>query len=143
MPHKGHKSRLHFAFGEDNPKHPYLPVNYIKNCVVYTGTHDNNTTRGWFEHDINHQEKERIFKYLGRKVNSKDICWEFIRLLMYSTANTVIIPMQDILSLSADARMNIPSVAHGNWRWRLEPGQLTPSIIKELLKATKDSQRTQ
>jgi 4-alpha-glucanotransferase len=132
---------LHFAFGEDNPQHPYLPQNYIKNCLVYTGTHDNNTTTGWFEQDIDHQEKERLFKCLGHKVSAHDISWALIGLAFDSIANVVIIPMQDILGLSAAARMNRPSIAYGNWEWRLMPDQIDSQITKKLLGATQDSKR--
>ena len=134
---------LHFAFGEDNPNHPYLPQNYIKNCVVYSGTHDNNTTKGWFDEDTTNEEKERVYKYLGHKTNIEDINWEFILWIMNSQANTIIIPMQDILGLGSDCRMNQPSIAKGNWCWRLSTEQINSSIIHKLSKLTKDSDRAQ
>jgi 4-alpha-glucanotransferase len=115
---------LQFAFGEDLPTHPYLPHNFIPNTIVYTGTHDNNTIKGWFENEATRDEKERLFRYLGREVTSEECPRELIRLAMMSVANTVILPMQDLLGLDEEAKMNRPSVAHGNWEWRLLPEQL-------------------
>jgi 4-alpha-glucanotransferase len=123
---------LLFAFGEDNPMHPYLPHTYEKNTVVYTGTHDNNTVRGWFEREAKPKDKKRLFRYLGRKTLAKDISWELIRLAMMSVANLAIIPMQDILDLGAEARMNRPATGDGNWEWQLVPGELTPALAEKL-----------
>jgi 4-alpha-glucanotransferase len=127
---------LLFAFGEDNPKHPYLPHNFTPRSVAYTGTHDNNTTRGWFEKEAAPEEKQRLFKYLERQVSADDVNWELIHLAMESVANTVIFPMQDVLGLGMDARMNHPGKANGNWEWRLLPGQITPSLAHKLSEAT-------
>jgi 4-alpha-glucanotransferase len=100
--------------------------------VVFTGTHDFNTVRGWFENDATPENKERLFRYLGRMVPAHDIHWEFIRLAMMSVANMVIIPMQDVLGLDETARMNRPGTAYGNWEWRLSWEKLTPSITEKL-----------
>lgn len=127
---------LLFAFGQDDPVHPYLPHNYEKNCVAYTGTHDNNTTRGWFENEATPEEKQRLFKYLGREVKAEEVNWELIRLAMCSVANMVIFPLQDILGLGQEARMNQPATIKGNWLWRLSPEQLTPSHSRRLLEMT-------
>jgi len=127
---------LLFAFGEDNPRHPYLPHNYEKNFLVYTGTHDNNTVRGWFECDASPDEKGRFFHYCGREVSGEEIHWEFIRLAMMSVANQVIIPMQDILGLGGDTRMNRPSISRDNWGWRLRPGQIAEPTAERLLEMT-------
>jgi len=127
---------LLFAFGEDNPDHPYLPHNYEKNFLVYTGTHDNNTVRGWFESDASPDEKARFFRYCGKEAAVENVHWEFIRLAMMSVANQVIVPMQDVLGLGGESRMNRPSVCHGNWEWRLRHGQLTQSITERLLDMT-------
>ncbi len=116
---------LLFAFGEDQPAHPYLPHNYIPQCVAYTGTHDNNTARGWFEHEATPQDRQRLCRYLGRETVSKHVHADLLRLAMGSVANMVIIPMQDILGLGQEARMNRPSTVSGNWEWRLVPEQLT------------------
>ena len=129
---------LLFAFGEDNPMHPYLPHNYQSNCVVYTGTHDNNTIKGWFENEATGKEKERLFNYLGHEVSDSEVHWELIRLAMMSVADMAIIPMQDILGLGQEARMNRPAVKQGNWRWRLpeaDPG-LLHAVSQRLLAMT-------
>ncbi len=127
---------LQFAFGEDQPNHPYLPHNFIPNTVVYTGTHDNNTARGWFENETTLQDKKRIFRYLGRKVSSEQLPAELIRLAMMSVAHTVMIPLQDVLGLGEEARMNRPAIPSGNWEWRLLPDQLTSLHAEMLLELT-------
>lgn len=127
---------LLFAFGDDLPNNPYIPHNHIPNCVVYTGTHDNNTVRGWFEIEAQNEERERLFRYLGRKPTAEDINWEMIRLAMMSVADKVIFPMQDILGLGAESRMNTPSTASGNWEWRLLPEHLTPALAGRLRATT-------
>lgn len=127
---------LLFAFGEDLPTHPYLPHNYVPNCVVYTGTHDNNTVRGWFENEATSSDKQRLFRYLGRGVSPDNVHWELVRLAMMSIASTVIFPMQDIIGLGEEARMNRPSEHEGNWEWRLLPDQLTPALGSSLSEMT-------
>jgi 4-alpha-glucanotransferase len=123
---------LLFAFGEDNPLHPYLPHTYERNTVVYTGTHDNNTSRGWFAKEARLEDRERLFRYLGRDVEAADIPRELIRLAMMSVASLTVIPMQDILGLGEEARMNRPGTNHGNWEWQLTMGQLTPELAAQL-----------
>ena len=123
---------LIFAFGEDDPMHPYLPHTYPKNCVAYTGTHDNNTLMGWFKKEADTEQKQRLFRYLYREAPVERLHWEMIRLLMMSVADTVIVPMQDILGLGEEARMNQPAMASGNWSWRLLPDQITPTIVNRL-----------
>jgi len=119
---------LLFAFGDDDPMHPFLPHTYPRNCVAYTGTHDNNTLRGWFENEASLKEKRRLFRYLYREPPADEIHWEMIRLVMMSVADTAVFPMQDILGLGQDARMNRPATPSGNWTWRLAPGQITPAV---------------
>jgi 4-alpha-glucanotransferase len=104
--------------------------------VVYTGTHDNNTSRGWFEKEAKPEEKRRLARYLGREIAAKEVHWELVRLAMMSVANTAIIPMQDILGLGEQSRMNRPAKKDGNWKWRLLPDQLTPSLAERLLEMT-------
>ncbi len=116
---------LQFAFDGDLATHPFLPHNYVPNCIAYTGTHDNNTIKGWFENEITPEDRQKLFRYLGREVSCNDLPKELIRLLMMSIAQTVIIPVQDILGLGEEARMNRPSSAKGNWEWRLLPDQLS------------------
>ncbi len=127
---------LMFAFNKNLPNHPYAPHNHIENCVVYTGTHDNNTARGWFEHDATEEEKYWLFKYLGRTISAEEIHWELVRLAMMSVANMVILPIQDVLGLGAEARMNRPSSTEGNWEWRLKDEQLNEQIIRQLREIT-------
>lgn len=127
---------LLFAFGPDLPTNPYAPHNLVKNCIVYTGTHDNNTTRGWFTNEAPVEDKERLSRYLGRKISEKDVHWELVRLAMMSVADTAIFPMQDILGLGGEARMNRPAKTEGNWLWRLSPQYLTDSVRKRLVEAT-------
>jgi 4-alpha-glucanotransferase len=127
---------LLFAFGEDLPTNPYIPHNLEKNCVLYTGTHDNNTARGWFEREATLEVKKRLFHYVGREVPAEKIHWELIRLSMMSVANMVIIPMQDILGLGEEARMNRPATPQGNWQWQLLQEQLTSSLAQGLREMT-------
>jgi 4-alpha-glucanotransferase len=127
---------LLFAFGEDLPTNPYIPHNLPTNCVLYTGTHDNNTVRGWYGREATPEIKERLFRYLGQEVSPERVHLELIRLAMMSVANMVIVPMQDILGLGEEARMNRPATTEGNWQWRLLPEQLKPSVAKRLLDMT-------
>ncbi len=127
---------LLFAFGYDLPTNPYAPHNYGRNCVVYTGTHDNNTILGWFEKEAGPEDKLRLETYLGREVDPKSISWDVIRLASASVARLCIIPLQDILSLGEEARMNLPSLSSGNWEWRTPAGSFTPELANRLLKLT-------
>jgi len=128
---------LLFAFGEDLPQNPYAPHNHVKNCVIYTGTHDNNTIIGWFRKETDAGTKKRISEYVGREVSEKTVHWELIKLAMMSVADTVIIPMQDILGLDEKDRMNLPATSEGNWEWRLSPDYGSPSLIKKLSDMTR------
>jgi 4-alpha-glucanotransferase len=127
---------LLFAFGEDDPDHPYLPHTYEKNCIVYTGTHDNNTVRGWFLKEAGPEEKRRLFRCIGRTVTEENIHWEFIRLGAMSVANTFIVPMQDVLGLGEESRMNRPATNKGNWCWRLLKHKLTPDLAEKFARIT-------
>jgi 4-alpha-glucanotransferase len=127
---------LLFAFGDNLATNPYIPHNLPRNCVIYTGTHDNNTVRGWFEQEAAPETKERLVRYLGREVSVEQIHWELIRLAMMSVANMAIFPMQDILGLGEEARMNRPATTQGNWQWQLVPEQLTAALAKELREIT-------
>ncbi len=124
---------LLFAFNETLSQNPYAPHNHIKNCVIYTGTHDNNTVRGWFENEVSQEDKQRFFQYLGHKVQAEDAHLCMIRLAMMSVANIAIIPLQDILNLGEEARMNTPATTNGNWLWRFKQDQISSHVI-ELLK---------
>ncbi|MBD1936768.1 4-alpha-glucanotransferase [Microcoleus sp. FACHB-68] len=124
---------LHFAFGGD-ADNPYLPFQYPHNSVVYTGTHDNDTTVGWFS-QASEQEKESLSRYLGCTGND-GIHWDLIRLALSSVSTQAIIPLQDILGLGSDARMNFPSKAEGNWEWRYWHNALTDDLRDRLKSLT-------
>jgi 4-alpha-glucanotransferase len=128
---------LLFAFGGSLSTNPYVPHNHVKNCVVYTGTHDNNTVKGWFEHDATESEKENLLAYFGREFDENTIAGQLVRTAMMSVASTAIIPMQDFLGLGAEARMNTPSVAFGNWEWRVAAKQLTPELSGKIADLTR------
>ncbi len=132
---------LLFAFGSDDPRHPYLPANYPARCVAYTGTHDNNTVRGWFEREAGPLVKQRVNRYLGNPVSSREIAWEFIHRLLASPAALAVVPMQDYLSLGARARMNRPARRRGNWRWRLGRRAFTDALIHRIADAVAGSRR--
>ncbi|GIV66103.1 MAG: 4-alpha-glucanotransferase [Bellilinea sp.] len=132
-----------FAFTTD-PLDPFLPHNYETNCVAYTGTHDNDTALGWYQ---SAPEKERDFirRYLAR--SGEDISWDMIRAVWSSVAVFALAPMQDILGLGNEARMNLPGRASGNWCWRLHPEAFNPVILERLkeinyLYARSDIKRT-
>jgi 4-alpha-glucanotransferase len=124
---------LQFAFGSD-PGNSFLPFNYTRNAVVYTGTHDNDTTVGWFN-QANDWEKRNLLLYLGC-ISDEGIHWDVIRLALSSIANQAIIPLQDILGLGTEARMNFPSTAEGNWGWRYQPSLLTAELGERLKNLT-------
>lgn len=134
---------LQFAFGGD-AKNLDLPHNYIQNCVAYTGTHDNDTTVGWFHshagagstRDAGQISREHDFclKYLNS--DGKEIHWDFIRALWASVANTAIVPMQDLLGLGTEARMNLPASTSGNWQWRAKDGDFSEEIRDRLRELT-------
>jgi 4-alpha-glucanotransferase len=119
---------LQFAFG-DGPNNPYLPSNYVANCVAYTGTHDNDTTLGWSE-KLSPEEHDRIYDYLGNPQTS--IPCALVRAALGSIANLAILPMQDILELGSEHRMNTPGTTIGNWTWRFTWDQVTPERSEKL-----------
>lgn len=123
---------LQFAFASD-PDNPFLPHNYAPNVVVYTGTHDNDTTLGWFKSAT---ERERAFvrKYVG--TDGDNIHWDLIMLASRSVADMAIYPMQDVLGLGADARMNLPGKPTGNWEWRFTWDQVRPEHAERLYELT-------
>ncbi len=123
---------LHFAFG-DKPNNPYLPHNYEANTVVYTGTHDNDTTVGWYQTAPDHV-RDHVRRYLAR--DGSDIAWDFIRVAWSSVADLAVVPLQDILSLGTEARMNFPGKPQGNWGWRYQPHQLHPWALDRLAELT-------
>jgi 4-alpha-glucanotransferase len=144
---------LQFAFGTDPQAPAFKPHNYPRNVVVYTGTHDNDTTMGWWGGDVGHStrsdadlesERERTRRYLGfdsGDAEGQTVNWAFIRAVLGSVADTAIIPVQDLLGLGSEARMNRPGTASGNWRWRLKPGQLTREHLQRLALMTETYDR--
>jgi 4-alpha-glucanotransferase len=140
---------LQFSFGSGRKADEYRPYNFPRNCAVYTGTHDNNTTIGWFRGDDvkdstqskeeREKEKKVALTYLG--TDGHEINWDFIRLALMSAANTAIIPMQDILGLGSEARMNLPGRAEGNWCWRSTLDMLTGEMKARLKRLTTLSER--
>ncbi|GAB4460070.1 MAG: 4-alpha-glucanotransferase [Anaerolineales bacterium] len=119
-------------FGFDSAKNPFLPHNYIPNCVAYTGSHDNDTALGWYNTAPEH-EKDFARRYL--RVDGSDFSWDLIRGIWSSVAVFAIAPMQDVLSLGSEARMNFPSKLGGNWEWRMRESDLSPHLagrLKEL-----------
>jgi 4-alpha-glucanotransferase len=123
---------LQFAFDSmDERCRMFLPHNYIPNCVVYTGTHDNDTIQGWFDARTPEQQRP-VLEYLGCECG--DVAWAFIRLAMGSAARLCVIPMQDVLQLGSDSRMNKPSTLGGNWSWRVTPNYQANDYCERLAK---------
>jgi 4-alpha-glucanotransferase len=134
---------LQFAFGADEHANEFLPHNHARRLVVYTGSHDNDTAVGWWRGGVGDTtrkpaevERERAFArdYLG--TDGEEIHWDLIRAAFASVAETAIVPLQDVLGLGSEARMNVPARASGNWRWRYRREQLTPALRKRLRRLT-------
>ena len=122
---------LQFAFDGD-VNNNYLPHQYTSpHCVVYTGTHDNETTRGWW-HSVDDRTRHQVRSYCAISGDEDYICWDMIRLAFSSTAKLAVIPLQDLLSLGNDARMNTPSAPSGNWGWRVRVEALNTEVSKRL-----------
>ena len=121
---------MQFAFG-DRGAHIYLPHSYEPNSVVYTGTHDNDTTLGWWKNSASEEERLSAATYLNI-TREEDIAWSFVRGALTSVANLAILPVQDVLGLDSEARMNVPSKTLGNWSWRLRRGALTEELAARL-----------
>jgi len=121
---------LQFAF-DSGPDNPYLPENHSSNSVVYTGTHDNDTTLGWWR-NLSKEHKDSIRDYLGK--SHPEMPWDFIALAMASPASLCIIPCQDILGLDKSARFNTPGRATGNWQWQLSRDMLTDDLARRVRK---------
>jgi 4-alpha-glucanotransferase len=132
---------LQFAF-DGNPDNPFLPHNIGPDSVVYTGTHDNDTTRGWFE-ALPEREKRVVWSYLGRfPCEAADVAWELIRLAWSSAATLAMVPLQDLLNLGSGARMNRPGSAEGNWSWRFTDEMLSEPAFQRLRELTERSRRS-
>jgi len=140
---------LQFAFGSGAHGNAFLPHNYERRSVVYTGTHDNDTVAGWWSAGVGdstrtpaevERERERALAYVGG--DGSEIHWDFVRTLYVSVADTAIVPLQDVLGVSSEGRMNLPGRASGNWRWRYAASDLTPEVRRRLLAITEASGRT-
>jgi 4-alpha-glucanotransferase len=132
---------LQFAF-DGNPGNPHLPENFDPACVVYTGTHDNDTTRGWYE-TLSEGPRWSVRKYLGRiHLEVGEVAWELIRLAWSSPASLAVAPLQDVLNLGTEARMNRPGKAEGNWRWRFTDEMLPGPSFERLRVLTEQSRRS-
>lgn len=132
---------LMFAFGGSLKDHPYLPHNYEQNCVAYTGTHDNNTAVGWFNHEMTPVEAKNLRRYLGRDISAESVSWEMIRMIWESDARLCIAPIQDLLGLDETARMNTPGVSSECWRWRCPYLSLDDELAERLSALTIESGR--
>ena len=130
---------LQFAF-DSGPDNPYLPENHTTNSVVYTGTHDNDTTLGWWR-SLSKEQKDRIRDYLGNR--RPEMPWDLIELAMASQASLCIIPCQDVLGLDKSARFNTPGRATGNWQWQLSRDMLTDDLARRVRKLTEKNHRCQ
>lgn len=126
---------LQFAFtpGEQSE---YLPHHYPTNCVAYTGTHDNDTTRGWYN-TLSLEEKDMVRDYLGREELSEEtVAWDLIMLAQRSQAGLCIIPIQDYLNLGNEARINLPGTVYGNWSWRMKRDAISSDLVKKIRRVT-------
>lgn len=132
---------LLFAFNENMETHPYLPHNFKERCVVYTGTHDNNTVLGWFRDEATEREIANVQQYIGKTLSAGSVHWDFVRMAMESPAELAIIPMQDILGLGSEARMNKPAAQAGNWRWRVSPEAFDKNLLGKLRDLTAETKR--
>jgi 4-alpha-glucanotransferase len=132
---------LQFAF-DGNSSNPHLPGNYGHNTVVYTGTHDNTTTRAWFE--VLPENLRRVVRnHIGRPgVSTSEAAWELVRLAWSSRAGLAMVPLQDVLNLGVEGRMNLPGTAQGNWNWRCTEEMLSPSVFAPLRDLTTASGRS-
>ena len=126
---------FHFGF-DGSPGNPHLPHNCGPNTVAYTVTHDNNTTRGWFESLPEHVRQAAKSYASQAGVETGEVAWDFIRSVWSSRSGLAIAPLQDLLNLGVEGRMNVPGVATGNWRWRCTEAMLTPSIFERLRELT-------
>jgi 4-alpha-glucanotransferase len=131
---------LQFAFDE-SPDNPHRPANFVHNIVVYTGTHDNNTTRGWYE-SLTTDQQQAVWRHLRRPPGeSHEVTPELIRLAWKSAAALAIVPLQDLLNLGSAARMNTPGRAEGNWQWRATSEMMSPATFAWLANLTEKSNR--
>ena len=130
---------LQFGFS-GRGAHLHLPHKYVPNMVVYTGTHDNNTTLGWWR-EAPEVDRNNLLTYLGPLAHENDVVWAMIRAAERSVAAICLLPIQDLLHLGAEGRMNTPSVPENNWTWRYRPEWLHTDIARQLLHLTEQCDR--
>jgi hypothetical protein len=131
---------LQCAF-DGHSDNPYLPHNYVPNTVVYTGTHDNPTSREWYE-ELPAYQRKNLWRYLkSPEGESSHVAWDLMRLAWSSVAALAIAPLQDVLNLGAEARMNVPGRAEGNWNWRCTEEMLSSPAFQSLRELTRSSMR--
>lgn len=131
---------LLFAFG-GSPRNPHLPTNHPGNSVVFTGTHDTNTAKGWFTQEATLNQRQTLFRCIGKIVSEKEVSRELVRLALAAKSNLSIIPMQDLLSLDSAARMNDPARLKGNWEWRATSDQMLVGRFEEFGEMAVESDR--
>lgn len=122
---------IQFGFGGDLPVSIHAPHNHTENVVVYSGTHDNNTTLGWFR-ELDHAQRQRLNDYLGTTVTDENVVELVVRMTLQSVGRLAILPVQDVLNLDETHRMNTPGLGGRSWQWRLQPGQLTDDVAQRL-----------
>lgn len=131
---------LQFAF-DGQPENPYLPENFVPNTLVYTGTHDNPTSREWYE-ALPATDRKNLWRYLNSPEHeAAKISWELLRLAWFSRAALAMAPLQDLLNLGAEARINVPGRRDGNWRWRCTKEMLSAADFSSLRDLTKSANR--
>ncbi len=128
-------------FGFGTRRSPHLPAKVTPDTFYYTGTHDNNTVRGWFECDAREIERKNLARFLGHEPDASTVSLELVRACLESRARVVIIPLQDVLALGSEARMNRPATVSGNWQWRLSPGGPSDADARTLLQLTRKTGR--
>jgi 4-alpha-glucanotransferase len=132
---------LQFGFDPDDPHGPHRPENHVENAVVYTGTHDHDTARGWYE-SLDEGRRALVDAEVARRgLSEREAWWSLMRLAFASPARLAMVQAQDVLGLGSDARMNMPGRAAGSWRWKLEPDSLTADLARRLRAATEEARR--
>jgi 4-alpha-glucanotransferase len=134
---------LQFGFDSHAPKSVHRPSNHTEDRVVYTGTHDHDTARGWYE-SLDHRRRAMVDAELQQRgIAERESWWALIRLAFSSSARVAVIQAQDVLGLGSEARMNDPGRRSGNWRWQLQPRALKPALARRLREATEEADRAQ
>jgi 4-alpha-glucanotransferase len=130
---------LQFAFGEDDPENPHLPANYPASSVAYTGTHDNDTSLGWYCEGATDEERRRLRALTDAP--PEEMHWGMIEVVLRSPADLAVVPLQDVLGLGSESRMNTPGTVGDNWSWRFREGDLTPALARRLRRVTEEAGR--